>query len=97
VVTLQVFLMLQENMHKVFVRRIINRAGTYSVIPDGKFLFTLAAALAAWEREILSKRTKEARRLLETEIYSSIADTVHAFHAHEATLKWALDKTIERI
>lgn len=27
--------------------------------PDGKFLFTLAAALAAWEREILSKRTKE--------------------------------------
>ncbi len=27
--------------------------------PDGKFLFTLAAALAAWEREVLSKRTKE--------------------------------------
>ena len=27
--------------------------------PDGKFLYTLAAALATWEREILSKRTKE--------------------------------------
>lgn len=27
--------------------------------PDGKFLFTLAAALATWEREILSQRTKE--------------------------------------
>jgi len=64
VVTLQVFLVLQENMHKVFVRRIINRAGTYSVIPDGKFLFTLAAALAAWEREILSKRTKEGSTAL---------------------------------
>ncbi|CAA0114045.1 DNA-invertase hin [Halioglobus japonicus] len=27
--------------------------------PDGKFLYTLAAALATWEREILSQRTKE--------------------------------------
>ena len=27
--------------------------------PDGKFLYTLAAALATWEREILSMRTKE--------------------------------------
>lgn len=27
--------------------------------PDGKFLYTLAAALATWEREILSVRTKE--------------------------------------
>ena len=27
--------------------------------PDGKFLYTLAAALATWEREILSLRTKE--------------------------------------
>ncbi len=27
--------------------------------PDGKFLYTLAAALAAWERDILSQRTKE--------------------------------------
>lgn len=27
--------------------------------PDGKFLFTLAAALATWERDILSQRTKE--------------------------------------
>ena len=27
--------------------------------PDGKFLYTLAAALATWEREILSARTKE--------------------------------------
>lgn len=27
--------------------------------PEGKFLYTLAAALATWEREILSKRTKE--------------------------------------
>ncbi len=27
--------------------------------PDGKFLFTLAAALAEWERQILSQRTKE--------------------------------------
>tara|TARA_B100001989_G_C24541945_1_gene468142 strand:+ start:770 stop:1324 length:555 start_codon:yes stop_codon:yes gene_type:complete len=27
--------------------------------PDGKLLYTIAAALAAWEREILSIRTKE--------------------------------------
>ena len=27
--------------------------------PDGKFLYTLAAALATWEKEILSQRTKE--------------------------------------
>lgn len=27
--------------------------------PDGKFLYTLAAALATWERDILSQRTKE--------------------------------------
>lgn len=27
--------------------------------PDGKFLYTLAAALATWERDILSTRTKE--------------------------------------
>ena len=27
--------------------------------PDGKFLYTLAAALAMWERDILSARTKE--------------------------------------
>lgn len=27
--------------------------------PDGKFLYTLAAALATWERDILSARTKE--------------------------------------
>ena len=27
--------------------------------PDGKLLYTIAAALATWEREILSKRTKE--------------------------------------
>jgi len=27
--------------------------------PDGKFLYTLAAALATWERDILSLRTKE--------------------------------------
>jgi len=27
--------------------------------PDGKFLYTLAAALATWERDILSVRTKE--------------------------------------
>lgn len=27
--------------------------------PDGRFLYTIAAALAAWEREILSQRTKE--------------------------------------
>ena len=27
--------------------------------PDGKFLYTIAAALATWEREVLSLRTKE--------------------------------------
>ena len=27
--------------------------------PDGKLLYTIAAALATWEREILSQRTKE--------------------------------------
>lgn len=27
--------------------------------PDGKFLYTLAAALATWERDILSQRTRE--------------------------------------
>lgn len=27
--------------------------------PDGKFMYTMTAALAAWERDILSQRTKE--------------------------------------
>ena len=80
--------------------------------PDGKFLYTLAAALATWERDILSARTKEgleaarqrgktlgrprklteeqiaeARRKLEAEFYSSIAEVAEHFRVHEVTLK----------
>lgn len=83
--------------------------------PDGKFLFTLAAALAEWERQILSQRTKEglaaaklrgkklgrpkkltdeqiqeARRALESEVYSSITEMAESFRVHEMTLKRAL-------
>ncbi|MEE8060135.1 MAG: recombinase family protein [Pseudomonadales bacterium] len=84
--------------------------------PDGKFLYTLAAALATWEREILSQRTKEglvaarlrgktlgrprklddtqiaeARRILETDFYSSLTQVAESFRVHENTLRRALD------
>jgi DNA invertase Pin-like site-specific DNA recombinase len=84
--------------------------------PDGKFLFTMAVALGAWEREILVKRTKEgleaakrrgkklgrpkklspdqldeARKILESEIYSSITEVAEHFRVHETTLVRALE------
>ncbi|WP_444995539.1 recombinase family protein [Aliikangiella sp. IMCC44359] len=84
--------------------------------PDGKFLYTLAAALATWEREILSRRTKEgleaakrrgktlgrpkkfskadieeARRILESDFYSSIVRVAESFSVHEKTLERVLD------
>jgi len=83
--------------------------------PDGKFLYTLAAALAAWERDILSLRTKqglaaarargavlgrprklsdaqiaEARRVLEADFYSSLAQVAESFRVHERTLMRAI-------
>ena len=48
-----------DNLHKRDIRFKSLSQNFDTTTPDGKFLYTLAAALAAWEREILSKRTKE--------------------------------------
>ena len=48
-----------EKLHKRDIQFLSLSQHFDTTTPDGKFLFTLAAALATWEREILSKRTKE--------------------------------------
>jgi len=48
-----------ERLHQRGVQFLSLSQNFDTTTPDGKFLYTLAAALATWEREILSKRTKE--------------------------------------
>ncbi|MBT3043398.1 MAG: recombinase family protein [Candidatus Thiodiazotropha sp. (ex Codakia orbicularis)] len=48
-----------EKLHQRDIQFLSLSQNFDTTTPDGKFLFTLAAALATWEREILSKRTKE--------------------------------------
>ena len=48
-----------EKLHQRDIRFVSLSQNFDTTTPDGKFLYTLAAALATWEREILSIRTKE--------------------------------------
>jgi DNA invertase Pin-like site-specific DNA recombinase len=48
-----------ERLHKRSVQFVSLSQNFDATTPDGKFLYTIAAALAAWERDILSQRTKE--------------------------------------
>jgi len=48
-----------EKLHKRSIQFLSLSQNFDTTTPDGKFLYTLAAALATWEREILSVRTKE--------------------------------------
>jgi len=48
-----------EKLHKRGIQFLSLSQNFDTTTPDGKFLYTLAAALATWEREILSQRTKE--------------------------------------
>ncbi len=48
-----------ENLHQRGIQFQSLSQNFDTTTPDGKFLYTLAAALATWEREILSVRTKE--------------------------------------
>jgi len=51
-----------ENLHQRGIQFQSLSQNFDTTTPDGKFLYTLAAALATWEREILSVRTKEGLR-----------------------------------
>ena len=104
-----------EKLHQRGIQFLSLSQNFDTTTPDGKFLYTLAAALATWEREILSQRTKEgleaarrrgkvlgrprklslhqieeARRVLETDFYSSITQVAESFRVHERTLMRAL-------
>ncbi len=48
-----------EKLHQRGIQFLSLSQNFDTTTPDGKFLYTLAAALATWEREILSQRTKE--------------------------------------
>ena len=48
-----------ERLHRQGVQFLSLSQNFDATTPDGKFLYTIAAALAAWERDILSQRTKE--------------------------------------
>ncbi len=48
-----------EKLHQRDIQFLSLAQNFDTTTPDGKFLYTLAAALATWEREILSIRTKE--------------------------------------
>jgi DNA invertase Pin-like site-specific DNA recombinase len=48
-----------EKLHQRYIQFLSLTQNFDTTTPDGKFLYTLAAALATWEREILSVRTKE--------------------------------------
>jgi len=48
-----------ESLHQRGIQFLSLSQNFDTTTPDGKFLYTLAAALATWEREILSLRTKE--------------------------------------
>ncbi len=48
-----------EKLHQRNIQFLSLSQNFDTTTPDGKFLYTLAAALATWEREILSQRTKE--------------------------------------
>jgi DNA invertase Pin-like site-specific DNA recombinase len=48
-----------EKLHQRDIQFLSLSQNFETTTPDGKFLYTLAAALATWEREILSQRTKE--------------------------------------
>jgi DNA invertase Pin-like site-specific DNA recombinase len=48
-----------EKLHQRDIQFLSLTQNFDTTTPDGKFLYTLAAALATWEREILSVRTKE--------------------------------------
>ena len=48
-----------EKLHQHGIQFLSLSQNFDTTTPDGKFLYTLAAALATWEREILSLRTKE--------------------------------------
>lgn len=48
-----------DQLHKRDIQFLSLSQNFDTTTPDGKFLYTLAAALATWEREILSQRTKE--------------------------------------
>ncbi len=105
-----------EKLHQRDIQFLSLAQNFDTTTPDGKFLYTLAAALATWEREILSIRTKEgleaarrrgkklgrprklsdaqlaeARRLLDSDFYSSITELAQSFRVHERTLIRALD------
>ncbi len=106
-----------EKLHQRDIQFLSLSQNFDTTTPDGKFLYTLAAALATWEREILSQRTKEgleaaklrgktlgrprklndeqiaeARRVLEADFYSSIAEVAESFRVHERTLIRALER-----
>lgn len=106
-----------EKLHQRNIQFLSLSQNFDTTTPDGKFLYTLAAALATWEREILSQRTKEgleaakrrgktlgrprklneeqiteARRVLETDFYSSITEVAESFRVHERTLMRALER-----
>ena len=51
-----------EKLHKRGIQFVSVSQNFDTSTPDGKFLYTLAAALATWERDILSQRTKEGLR-----------------------------------
>ena len=48
-----------EKLHQRDIRFVSLSQNFDTTTPDGKFLYTLAAALATWERDILSARTKD--------------------------------------
>ena len=47
-----------EKLHQRGIQILSLSQNFDTTTPDGKFLYTLAAALATWEREILSLRTR---------------------------------------
>jgi len=106
-----------EKLHQRGIQFLSLSQNFDTTTPDGKFLYTLAAALATWEREILSQRTKEgleaarrrgkklgrprklneaqiaeARRVLEADFYSSLAELAQSFRVHERTLLRGLEE-----
>lgn len=52
-----------DKLHKRSIEFLSLSQNFNTTTPDGKFFYTLAAALAAWEREILSVRTKQGMKV----------------------------------